>query len=134
MKFAFFTAILTVVAATANAQDVDRGRTAFSECLTCHSVIDSSGKKLASGAKVGPNLYGVTGRRAGAVSGFNYSASLKQAGESGLVWTAESFEDYLKNPTNFLKKWLKDDSARGRMAYRRKQDAKDIYAYLRTLK
>ncbi len=134
MKFALFTAIFSVSALTANAQDIDRGRTAFSECLTCHSVIDSSGQKLASGAKVGPNLYGVAGRRAGAVSGFNYSTSLKKAGEGGLVWTAGAFEEYLKNPTKFLKKWLKDDSARGRMAYRRKQDAKDIYAYLRSLK
>lgn len=120
--------------AVALAQDPDKGRSAFSNCAVCHAVQAPDGRVIYKGAKVGPNLFGITGRPAGSVQGFNYSPSLSTAGQAGLVWTPETFEAYLKNPTTFLKKWLKDDTARARMAYRQGHSARDIYAFLKSAK
>ena len=127
-------ALIISLPALANAQDADRGRAAFADCTACHTVKAPDGRVIIKGGKVGPNLYGVAGRPAGSTKGFNYSPSLGLAGQAGLVWTPETFEAYLKNPTNFVKKWLKDDSARSRMAYRQSHSAQDIYAFLKSAK
>ncbi len=127
-------ALMFFLPVLANAQDADRGRAAFSDCAACHMVKAPDGRALFQGAKVGPNLYGIAGRTAGSSKGFNYSPSLRQAGQQGLVWTPETLEAYLKNPTTFLKKWLKDDTARARMAYRQNHSARDIYAFLKSTK
>jgi len=59
-----------------------------SECSVCHSV--DQGK-----TKVGPSLFGVLGRPAGSLAGYNYSDAMKT---SGLTWTEESLQRYLENP------------------------------------
>ncbi|MFQ6018819.1 MAG: c-type cytochrome, partial [Kiloniellaceae bacterium] len=55
-----------------------RGAKLFRKCAVCHSV-QADGRKRA-----GPTLYGLFGRRAGSVPGYNYSQALR---ESDLVWT-----------------------------------------------
>ncbi|ETX29672.1 cytochrome C550 [Roseivivax isoporae LMG 25204] len=115
------------------AGDPEAGARAFRNCTACHAVVADDGRVLVPGGRAGPNLYGIAGRRAGTVAGFNYGDSLQRAGAQGLTWTQETFVDYLVNPTEYLKEWLGDDSARGTMAFRMKANREDLWAYLRSL-
>jgi len=64
------------------------GEKVFKQCQTCHT--NQPGKN-----KVGPTLYGVIGRTAGTVEGYNYSKANKEA---GIVWTEDEMFVYLENP------------------------------------
>lgn len=68
LKFVAPLAAALVLAAPAQAQDAAAGKRAFLKCVACHSI--------AKGApnKIGPNLFGVVGRKAGTAPGFRYSA------------------------------------------------------------
>jgi cytochrome c len=81
--------------AAAAAQD-DAGARAFQRCYSCHSV-----KPEETGLQ-GPNLYGVVGRRAGSLPGFEFSEAMTAAGRDGLVWTPETLDAYLADPRRFL--------------------------------
>ena len=70
------------------AADPAQGQKAFQECAACHSQ-----KQGENG--VGPSLFGVVGRKAGSVSGFNYSNAIKN---SKLTWTAQNLDAYIANP------------------------------------
>lgn len=87
-------ALVLLAAATiggpAAAQTAPNGETLFKQrCGTCHAI-DASG-----GAKLGPALRGVTGRKAGAVAGYAYSTALKG---SGVVWDKANLDAYLARP------------------------------------
>lgn len=116
--------------------DAAAGEAAFSQCQTCHVVVDGEGNTLAGrNARTGPNLFAVSGRTAGTVEGFRYSPSIVEAGEAGLVWDEESFVAYVQDPTGFLRTYLDDNRARGKMSYkvRDEADAVNLYAYLASL-
>lgn len=118
-----------------HAGDPEAGATAFSQCQTCHVVANDAGEVLAGrNAKTGPNLYGVIGRTAGAVDGFRYGASLKEAGEKGLIWDEETMVAYLLNPADFLKATLDSNRARSQMSFRVRDEAtaSNLYAFLAT--
>jgi cytochrome c len=71
------------------AGNVDAGKAIFGKtCQNCHSVDVGMNK-------VGPSLYGIIGRKAGAVQGFEYSDALKN---SDKTWTVEELDTYLSNP------------------------------------
>ena len=101
----------------AMAQDIQRGERAFGKCVACHSI------GPAAQDKIGPQLNGLDGRRAGSVAGFSYSESVKRA---DVVWTDESFRDFLKNPagrfpgTKMTFSGIKSD-----------QEISDLWAYLK---
>ena len=59
---------------------------AFRRCLSCHS----STRGGANG--IGPNLWGVVGRRAASGPGYNYSDSLRAEAERGLIWNRETLD------------------------------------------
>lgn len=118
------------------AGDVDAGEAAFNQCQTCHVVVDDAGETLAGrNARTGPNLYNIIGRTAGTVDGFRYSGSMVEAGEAGLVWDEESFVAYVQDPTGYLREYLDDSRARGKMSYkvRKEEDAVNLAAYLNSL-
>src|SRR5262245_52200077 len=101
MRIVWFSAAISIMMAIdispASAQaDAENGKEAFKVCRACHQV--------GEGAKngIGPNLNGIIGRKAGTISGFNYSEQNRKAGEKGLIWTDESMADYLKNPAQFM--------------------------------
>lgn len=116
--------------------DVEAGEQQFNrQCVACHVVADAGGNVLAGrNAKTGPNLYGIAGRQLGSVDGFRYGDSIVELGETGEVWTEESFVGYVQNPTGWLREKLDDRRARGKMAYqvRSADDAYDLYAFLAT--
>lgn len=116
----------------AHASDSARGEHLFRDCAACHSVIDETGSTLVRGGRTGPNLYGVIGRHAGSVPSFHYSASMVEAGRLGLRWNETDFVVYVRDATAFLRTYLDDPEARGKMAYRLRDEAKarDVWAYL----
>jgi cytochrome c len=139
MKLTATAAILTLMALPVMAQDAgdpEAGKKAFNQCQTCHVVQNEAGEVLAGrNAKTGPNLYGVIGRVAGTYPDFKYGDDIVAAGQAGLVWDEAAFTEYTKNPSEFLKTYLSDNSARGMMQFRvkKEQDAHDIWAFLATL-
>lgn len=72
--------------------DPAAGESAFARCRACHMLTPD-------GTSVGPTLYGVVGRPAGSVAGYNYSEA---NGSADIVWTGEVLFDYLANPSEIL--------------------------------
>lgn len=114
------------------AGDAAKGEKTFAKCRSCHSIIAPDGTAIIKGGKVGPNLYGVVGRKAGS-DDFAYGASLKKLGESGFVWDEASIVDYIADPTAFLKKQESDPAAHGKMTFKLAQGGEDIVAYLQSV-
>ena len=105
--------------AAAQAQDATAGARVFNTCRACHTI-NEGGR-----AGVGPNLWGIVGRRAASVEGFRYSANFRTLGEAGHIWTEENIRRYITNP--------KDVAPQGIMAYpglRNEQQMNDLMAYL----
>ncbi len=59
--------VLLALPTVASAQDAEAGKKVFTKCAPCHAI--GPGAKN----KVGPELNGLVGRKAGSVEGFNYS-------------------------------------------------------------
>lgn len=134
MKGLLLAAGMVLIAQGAVAQEGDAlaGERAFKQCQACHSIQAADGTDIVKGGKVGPNLWGVVGRVAGTYEGFAYSDYMVEAGEAGLVWTEEEFSQYVLDPTKYLRNYLDDKRARGKMTFnlRKADDAPDIWAYL----
>jgi cytochrome c len=63
---------LALSASTGQAADVAKGQAAFvRQCAICHTI-DKGGEN-----RVGPNLFGVIGRRAGTAPGFKYTNAFR---------------------------------------------------------
>jgi cytochrome c len=71
------------------AQDVEAGETSFKKCMPCHDIGEDARNK------VGPELNGIDGRKAGTADGFNYSDANKG---SGITWDEATFKEYIKDP------------------------------------
>jgi cytochrome c2 len=87
---ALLAAGLTLVGRPALAQTADmaKGADVYDDrCSGCHVI--------GGGVGQGPNLAGVVGRKAGAVTGFAYTAALKG---SGLTWTPANLDRWLAGP------------------------------------
>ena len=118
MKQAVLAAIaLAASAAAASAQDAAAGEQSFRKCLPCHSV--GAGAKN----KVGPELNGLDGRKAGIAEGFNYTEANKN---SGIMWNESVFKEYIKDPrakipgTKMVFAGIKNE-----------QEVNDLWAYLK---
>ncbi|WP_052402062.1 c-type cytochrome [Muricoccus aerilatus] len=115
--------LLALPGGAARAQDVAAGQRVFGQCRACH-MVDASDRN-----GVGPNLYGVVGRRAASRESYTrYSANLKQLGSEGYVWTEENLRAYLANP--------KAVAPQGSMAYaglRNEQQLTDVIAYMKSV-
>ncbi len=118
--FIFFAILFTVILTigTVEAADAKKGKKVYNKCKACHSI-NKGGKN-----KVGPNLYGIVGRKAAQVKGFKYSKALKN---SGLTWDDATLDKFLKKPKKLVKKTkmafggIKKDSQRA-----------DLIAYLKS--
>jgi cytochrome c len=86
---ALIVAVLALSSTVAAAQDLKAGETSFKKCLPCHAVGEGAANK------VGPELNGLDGRKAGTAPDYNYSDANK---DSGLTWTEEVFKEYIKSP------------------------------------
>ncbi len=81
---------------TSNSSDLESGKKLFDNCKACHEIGEGARHK------VGPHLDGIFGRIAGSVKGFRFSSAMKEAGEAGLTWTAETINDYIAKPRDFI--------------------------------
>lgn len=76
-------------AGAAEAQDSAAGKAPFGKCQACHAV------GMGAKNKLGPELNGLAGRKAGAVGGYQYTPALKN---SGFAWDQASFAAFMQNP------------------------------------
>lgn len=99
--------------------DAVRGARVFQRCYACHSV-DPAERHLQ-----GPNLYGVVGRRAGTVDGYEYSDAMLAAGRAGMVWDEQTLDAYLMDAEETIV-----GTKMGPMRLR-ESDRADVIAYLK---
>lgn len=92
-KWVLAAALIAAMPTMASAQDVEAGKAVFKKCLACHAVGPDAKNK------VGPQLNGIVGRKAGTVEGFNYSDAMKN---SGKTWDAATLDGYLTDPKAFI--------------------------------
>jgi cytochrome c len=110
LRWVLAAGMLIAVPAVASAQDAEAGKKVFAKyCSPCHNI--GPGAKN----KVGPELDGLVGRKAGSVEGFPYSDALKN---SGITWDAASLGEWVTNPkakvagTKMLFAGIKDETER----------------------
>jgi cytochrome c len=82
----FAAAMATSALAAGNATN---GASVFERCAICHSNTKSGPNKI------GPNLFGIVGRKAGTYPGFSYSSAMTK---SGIVWTDAKLDAYISSP------------------------------------
>lgn len=85
--------LLASLPAPYNTGDLANGEKRFALCRSCHTI-NEGGAKL-----TGPNLYGVFGRKAGSLPGFNYSEALKSA---NFNWEATHLDQWLADPRGYM--------------------------------
>jgi len=108
--------VLAASAADATAQDIAAGEAAFRKCQICHDVGETPKNKL------GPELNGLDGRKAGTAEGYSYSDSNKN---SGIVWSEASFKEYLEDPQ------AKMPGTKMIFSDKNEKEVADLWAYLK---
>ncbi|MGH6870660.1 MAG: c-type cytochrome [Rhizomicrobium sp.] len=90
-SFALLVAAAAMVAGSAAqaAGNAGNGKDVFARCAICHS------NAKGAPARIGPNLWGVSGRKAATQPDFSYSAALKN---SGIVWTDANLDKWIAGP------------------------------------
>ena len=112
---AFDPAKVTALLAKAS---VENGQATFKKCTACHTP-DKGGPN-----RVGPNLYGIIGRKGGSHEGFAYTDGMK----AHPAWTYEGLATFIHNPKGTVpgtKMVFAGISDAGELA--------DLLAYMRTL-
>lgn len=70
-----------------------RGARLFKKCIHCHTYRKNDMHRI------GPNLFGLFGRRAGTVPDFDFSPAWQN---SEIIWTEETLDEYLKSPRQMI--------------------------------
>jgi len=112
-------ALVATLPAPYNGGDLANGELKFNQCRACHTP-EQGGPNM-----VGPNLWGVFGRKAGSVAGFNYSDGLKA---SGITWDAPTIDKWITDPHAMV-----SDTRMSFMGIKDAKDRTDVVAYLKTV-
>jgi cytochrome c len=113
-------ALLAALATPALAADAGDGKTIFARCAICHTVVKGGPNGL------GPDLFGVVGRKAASLPSFMYSGALKS---SGITWTPDKLKMWIAGPQRLVPG---TKMAFGGISNPHQID--DVIAYLSTLK
>jgi cytochrome c len=98
------------------AGDPAKGAETFKKCASCHSITSGG----ANG--IGPNLYGVLGKKHGHMAGFAYSAGmLAKAGN----WDFEGMDAWLKSPKKYV-----EGTKMSFAGLSKSEDRADVIAYI----
>lgn len=119
-------ALALALSSQAHAANPTHGAAIFkATCGVCHMArSDASRADLAT--RIGPNLWGVVGRKAGTYKGFAYSYAMRS---SGVTWTDDQLRRYIAEPQKTV--------PNVRMSFaglKNRQDVEDVIAYLNTLR
>jgi cytochrome c len=106
--------------AFASDQDVAKGKAVFQRCAICHNVEKDGGNG------VGPNLFGIVGRKSASEAGFNYSGPMKNV---HITWSEENLAKWIAGPAKMVPG---NKMAFGGIAQKSQID--DVIEYLETLK
>ena len=117
LKKLILTAVLIAASSVPGvAQDAQKGKTVFNVCLACHAIGPGAQNKI------GPELNGLDGRKAGTVSNFDYSDANKS---SGIVWNEATFKEYIKAPAAKI-----PDTKMIFPGLKNEQQVNDVWAYI----
>ena len=111
--------VLLASSAALAAGDPTAGEKVFaSHCAVCHATTPGENK-------VGPSLAGIVGSKSGTVTGFDFSAPMKNA---NVTWDDANLDKYLANPTSFV------HGTKMFVNLPNETDRQNVIAYLETLK
>jgi cytochrome c len=118
-------ALVAVIGLAGAAQadgDPAKGKAAFvRQCAICHTVEKGGDNRF------GPNLFGVVGRKAGIVPGYNYSNSFRT--RANWEWTEDAIGGWMMFPATMV-----PGTAMAVFQGIAERDRDDLVAYLATLK
>jgi cytochrome c len=109
----------TVAQAQMGEKNLLRGQTLFKKCIHCHTY------KAGDRHRIGPNLFGMFGRKAGNVADYDFSDAWKNA---TFVWTDKTLDTYLLAPHKMI--------PNNRMPFdglSRREDRQALIKYMRTI-
>ncbi len=108
-------------AQAAAAGDPKEGAQVFMDnCAICHTVDKGAPHK------VGPNLFGVSGRKSGTAAGYMYSPAMMKA---NLTWNDATLKTYLQAPAKLV-----PGTKMGFPGFTDPKDETNLIAYLGTMK
>ncbi len=102
--------------------NVQKGEQIAKKCQACHDF------KKGGPNKIGPNLYGVVGRKPASHEGFDYSSAMKEFATKHDKWTYELMNRFVHEP--------RQDVPGTKMTFAgldKPQDRADVIAFLRSL-
>lgn len=112
--------LLLAAPGISHAANAKHGAVVFLRCAACHNADKGSGDGL------GPNLFGVVGRKAASEKGFDYSQALKK---SGITWTNDKLKLWVAHPARLV-----PGTQMSFAGLSNPSDVDDVVAYLDTLK
>eukprot|EP01117_Protostelium_nocturnum_P000840 TRINITY_DN11077_c0_g1_i1.p1 TRINITY_DN11077_c0_g1~~TRINITY_DN11077_c0_g1_i1.p1 ORF type:complete len:135 (-),score=39.68 TRINITY_DN11077_c0_g1_i1:8-412(-) len=96
----------------------DEGEKLFrARCSQCHTTAKDAPNKL------GPNLYGLFGRKAGAVPEYKFTQAMKN---SGVTWEHDTLFEFLESPKKFV-----PQNKMPFPGFKREQDRDNVIAFLK---
>jgi cytochrome c len=108
--------VLAASAGQTLAQDLTAGEASFRKCQPCHDISETAKNKL------GPELNGLDGRKAGTVENGTYSQGMKN---SGITWNEQAFREFVSDAA------AKVPGTMMLLSVRDEKEIGDLWAYLK---
>jgi cytochrome c len=119
-------ALALALCSHAHAGNPTQGATIFrATCGVCH-IARSDASRADLATRIGPNLWGVVGRKAGTSKGFAYSYAMRS---SGVSWTDDQLRRYIAEPQKTV-----PNVRMGFTGLKNPKDVEGVIAYLNTLR